>query len=164
MKIQQHLLKIMKKSRRECFTLLEVLIALLLVLMCLPILISSFVFINIEQQKMLNQMGLSQVANNAFAVVLEEMVTNKISYNFLEGDRTFPLEPRHFESDKPLNGSFFFKKLDPEKPNKENYKVELWQVTIELEPPYEKKAFSFAYKFIVIRDFSHLGGAQDEKK
>ncbi|MGK5594428.1 MAG: hypothetical protein ACSNEK_03610 [Parachlamydiaceae bacterium] len=137
-------------------------IAILLISMALPVLISSFAFIGREQQKMIQSMGMHQVANHAFSVVYEDLAMHKISYSFLEGSRQYPLEPRHLGDSSLWKGVFSFKKLKPDKTKEASYHTELWEVDFEFESSLNKEKAKFAYEFIVIRDLTH-GNIEDKK-
>lgn len=109
-------------------------------------------------------MSLNRVANHAFAVIYEDLATNKITYQSLEAERDFPFEPRHLNDDSGRwKGTFSFKKLKPDKPKKSNYHVELWQVVFNFEQAGSKEKKHFAYDFILIRDLAQLGAEEDEK-
>lgn len=129
--------------------------------MSLPILTSSFVFISREQQRVIQNMDVNQIASHAFSIVYEDLATNKISYSSLEGSRQFNLEPRHLEDSSLWKGTFTFKKIKPEKPKETNYHVELWEVDFELESILNKENVPFAFQFILIRDLTH--GSVEEK-
>lgn len=155
----------MIKSKKRHLTLLEVLIALLLVMVTLPILISSFVFTTVEQQKMIAGMSINRVANHAFAVIFEDLAVHRITYNVLESDREFPLEEKHLgDTSGRWSGTYRFKKLKPDKPKQKNYYVELWEVLFDFSQANSKEKKHFAYHFIVIRDLTHLGAQEEEKE
>lgn len=154
----------MQRKKNRHLTLLEVLIALLLIMMTLPILISSFAFTTIEQQKMINSMSVNRVANNAFALIYEELATHKITYPMLEADREYPLDANHLKDPSGIwSGNYKFHKLKPDKPKTTKYHVELWEVLFDFDQAGSKEKKHFAYDFIVIRDLTAIGEKEDEK-
>lgn len=149
-------MKSLKIRKKRHLTLLEVLIALLLVIMVLPVLVSSFLATYTQQEKFTDEIFLNRLANNAFVSVFEDMSKNRISYQDLESEREFSLNSGQFLADKRnWEGSYSFKKLRPDKPPKNTaYFVELWQLHFTFSQDNKKKANTFDYDFIVVRDLA----------
>lgn len=154
-----------RKTRREV-TLLEVLIALLIVAAALPILVSSSVFIYGEHERFLEEVVIDRIANNAFAAIFEELSANRLSYRDLENERELPLNETHLKvEDSGYKGTFVFKRLKPEKPDKNSfYFVELWRATLKFSRKGSEKAHIFSYDFIVIRDLTAFEGQKGAGK
>lgn len=132
------------------------LIALLIVSMALPILISSFVFTYSEQEKFLDEVILDRLANTVFVSLFEDLLANRISYKDLEAERETALsEAQMGLGSKNFEGTFSFKKLKPEKPDKSsNYFVELWRANLNFKRKKSEKVRPFSFDFLVIRDLT----------
>jgi len=144
-------MKKLKCRKKRLLTLLEVLIAMLIITLALPILVSSFVFTYSQQSRFLDEVALDTIANSAFVSLFEDLSKGQISYKNLEVEQEFPVSvPGNWE------GTYAFKKLQPDKPPKEGttYFVELWEVTFNFTHPRQKKTHTFKYNLIAVRDLT----------
>lgn len=112
------------------FSLLEVLIALLLITAALPLLLSPFVYASVDQMETVKKMNLEKMAFSQLTTTLANLQMGIIPLSNLETNQEYPFN----------EGSYRFKKL------KSGENFELWQITFTF-----KEGKPFAFNFIVKR-------------
>lgn len=129
--------------KKRYFSLLEVLISILLLLMSLPLLLTPFVLASTDQMETIQKLKDEKIAFYILTSLLIDLQTGGISLSQLDSDQPYPLK-----SDwkaLPASGSYSFKKLKPQRQT--NTGIELWQVTIQLN-----ENSTFLFQFIVQRN------------
>lgn len=119
------------RLQKRGFSLLEVLIALLIISVALPILMSPFVYASIDQREAIKKMQQEKMVFNQLTTVLANMQMGLIPLNLLESNQEYPLNDA-------LGGSYHFKKL------KSGEQIELWQLVFTF-----KEGNPFTFNFIV---------------
>lgn len=134
------------------FSLLEVLIALMLITASLPLLLTPFIYATTDQMETVQKLRKEKTALYYLVTVLSELHTGGIPLNQLDGDQEYPFKPewKAEENAPPVVGTYKFKKIR-DKPIAEGQSVELWQTTIEIKDGTNNNpsSSSFAYEFVV---------------
>jgi hypothetical protein len=156
------------KVRRRYQSLLEVLIAFVLVAMCVLPLIYPHIAIYKAQKSMVDKAELDHVVNLLYAKILENLYLNVFSWHELE-QATFQvdsamLEEIQFDKPFPFTGSFNFNETPTlHKPKKlpALYSLYLFKLTFHfLHNEYKnasdeikkKKTTNYTYDVFVVRD------------
>jgi type II secretory pathway pseudopilin PulG len=149
----------LKQMRRPKFTLLEVLIALALIVLSLPLLISPFVYMTEDIQQESRAMRLEKAAAFSINSLLIDFHLKKISLDVLEANEVFQVPSEWYKEEfkeKEITGSYTFNKLNSS--GKTNQKIEKWQVLFLLgisdqktKKQDENEKTQFKYQFIVQR-------------
>lgn len=129
------------RSKRH-FSLLEVLIALLLITASLPLLLTPFIYATTDQMETVQKLRKEKTALYYLVTVLGELHSGAIPLSQLDGEQPYPFKPEWKEM--PVPGTYKFKKIR-DKPISEGQSVELWQTTLEIADS------SFTYEFVVKR-------------
>lgn len=134
------------------FTLLEVLIALLLISAALPLLIAPFFYASFDRQEALEKIRLEKAAQFAITQLLIDLHTKKIPPQEVEAGRSYPVHEEWFEAleyKSQISGAYQFEKKWP-LTEQSQQGPELWQVRIDLKMATQKNPLPFVYEFILI--------------
>lgn len=145
-------MKILSERR---FSLLEVLIALMLITASLPLLLTPFIYATADQMETVQKLRLEKTSLYYLVTILEELHTGGIPLSQLEGDSEYPFKgewKREDLKDLPITGTYKFKYIR-KKTETEGQRVELWQTTIEIKDGTAKtpSTSSFTYEFVIKR-------------
>lgn len=138
--------------KHKHFTLLEVLIAMLLISITLPVLITPFFYASVDQRETMEKIRLEKAAQFSITLLLVDLQTKQISPKDLEIDRAYPIKSEWVKGigfSEPLAGTYTFKKLRPTR-NLQEQGAELWQVNFALRLPSQKEPTAFKYQFILL--------------
>lgn len=135
--------------KKRYFTLLEVLIAIMLITASLPLLLSVYVYATIDQKEALIKIKQERAAFHYLTIILTELQTGAISLNQLDSEQEYPLKTT--SSEYAATGSYRFSKLRPQK-DQEGEQVELWQMKLKFEDKHNEITTQFPFEFIVRRN------------
>jgi hypothetical protein len=143
----------MKVISRRQFSLLEVLIALMLITASLPLSLTPFIYATTDQIETVQKLRKEKSVLYYLVTILGELHTGAIPLNQLDGEQEYPFKGEWKADDwkdLPITGSYKFKKMR-DKPISEGQTLELWQTTIEIKEGVGKNASSsnFTYEFVV---------------
>lgn len=158
----------MKIVSRRYFSLLEVLIALMLITASLPLLLTPFIYATTDQIETVQKLRKEKSVLYYLVTILSELHTGAIPLNQLEGEQEYPFKPEWKADewkDLPITGSYKFKKIR-DKSLEGGQKLELWQTTIEIKDGVGKNASTsnFTYEFAVKRGKSLDAAPQEEEE
>ena len=142
----------MIKKKRQ-FSLLEVLIAFLLISFSLPLLIAPFLYSAVDQKETLEKLKIEAAAHTSLTSFLVDLHTGKIPQ--IEPAEQIPLRAEWL-NDGQISGSYALKKLKPSRDEaldekSESVIIELWEATFSLKSPSQKIPIPFSYHFVVVR-------------
>jgi hypothetical protein len=154
--------------RKHFQSLLEVLIAFVLIVLCILPLVYPHVAMYQSQMRFIREIELDHVVNLLYAKVLEKLYMNSISWNSLE-QQVFPIDTallNEIQFDRPLHyiGSYNFFEAKPRfKPKKKGapLSIYLYHLTFNFLPkefeksPEEikkKKTIKYQYDVFIVRD------------
>lgn len=161
----------LKRNKRRCFLLLEVVIAFALVVLCALPLVYPHVFISQAQKQFISKLDLDHAVNLLYADVLLRIYTDEILWNqMLSEDNQIPLYPidetmlRRAGIEKPLpfKGSYFFREVK-HKPSKDQGSLKAYLIQVEflfypgtinregVSITPNAKPFSYPYTFCAFR-------------
>lgn len=157
----------MKVLSPRHFSLLEVLIALMLITASLPLLLTPFIYATTDQIETVQKLRKEKTVLYYLVTILGELHTGAIPLNQLDGEQEYPFKPEWKGDDwkdLPITGSYKFKKIR-DKSISEGQTVELWQITIEIKEGIGKNASSsnFTYEFVVSKGKSELEAPKKEE-
>ncbi len=164
----------MNKTKKKIFfkrrfqSLLEVLIAFTLIVLCIFPLISPHVAMYRSQIKFIKQIELDHAINLLYAKILEKLYMNSIAWSDLD-HRIFPIDTTvlneiAFDHPLPYIGSYNFFEIKPRfKPKKKHVPLSIYLYTLtfnflpkefEKSPAdiKEKKTLKYQYDVFIIRD------------
>ena len=152
----------MKVLSRRSFSLLEVLIALMLITASLPLLLTPFIYATTDQIETVQKLRKEKTILYYLITILGELHTGAIPLNQVGGEQAYPFKPEwkvEDWKDLPVSGSYQFKKIK-DKPISDNQTAELWQIIIEIRDGNGKTAStsSFAYEFVLRKGTVEKGG------
>lgn len=152
-------------NQRRAFTLLEVLIALALVALALPLLIAPFLYTARDFQENVEKLKMERVAQWALTSLLADLHQKKIATSMLEGNQTYPIPSPWFqEVGIEAGGTYIFTKKQPERaPEAGENNIELWEVMFAFPLESQKKEATFSYLFIVIREEKGMAEENEEE-
>lgn len=135
--------------KKRHFSLLEVLIAIMLITASLPLLLTPFVYASVDQMETIQKLKQEQAAQYIITTLLGDLQTGTIPLNQLDQGSDYPFRSEWNTKEDKYLGSYKFNKLKGD--NEEG--VELWQVSLSLEDPAKKTVAKtvFSYEFIVKR-------------
>lgn len=110
----------LKKLNKRHVTLLEVLIAFMLVAMCIFPLLYPHVAMFKDQAQFVNQIKLDHAINQLYADVYQKLQENQIPWGSIEQGQVFPVDLSTDKSDPlPYKGQYQFKiyKTKPSQPS-----------------------------------------------
>lgn len=147
-----------KKSKlnKKHFTLLEVLIAFALIVLCVLPIISPHVAIYKAQRSFVKKIELDHVVNLLYANIYEDIQKNKIPWEKLEDKTIFPISSElltNLNNKKPLPyvGTYQFEKQDS-KPNPPGpLSVYVFKLLFKFQHPKEKP-LEYEYKIFMVRN------------
>lgn len=143
----------MKPHKRRHFSLLEVLIALMIITASLPLLLTPFIYATTDQMETVQKLRKEKTVLYYLITILGELHSGSIPLSQLDGDQAYPFKPEWKAEEwkeLPLTGTYQFKKMK-NKSLSEDQTVELYQMTLEIIDGIGKKASSssFIYEFVV---------------
>ena len=133
----------MKRKRNSYFSLLEVLVALMLITIALPLLMTPFFYATADQVEAIKKMKQEKAVAFLVTSILGDLQTGAIPLNSLEQESLYPLK-----EEWKIPGTYRFKKLSRHYEDEDNEgKPELWLLLIALSE--EGKNAGYPYEFIV---------------
>lgn len=142
---------------RRCFSLLEVLIAFMLIALSLPLLIAPFLYASVDQREMVEKMKAETASQFAITGFLVDLHLGKIPISGIVDKGEEPLKEEWFEKmGGAVSGHYELTKLKSQvehKDDEENDKVdiELWEVRFVFDSLSLKKSTVFPFKFTIVR-------------
>lgn len=143
---------------KRCFSLLEVLVAFLLISLSLPLLMAPFIYASVDQKEMVDKMRAQTAAQFAITSFLIDLQQGKIAISQVVDKSEFPLKEEWFkEMGGQITGFYTLNKLKPSKNNikeegeQEQVEMELWEVGFTFTSLTLKRIPYFPFKFAVIR-------------
>lgn len=145
----------MNQTNKRHFSLLEVLIALMLITASLPLLLTPFIYATADQQETVQKLRKEKTSLYYLVTILENLHTGSIPLNQLDGTQEYPFRPEWKGEDwktLPITGTYKFKKIKDKKGN-EGQQIELWELIIDIKDSTTKEptTSSLSYEFIVRR-------------
>jgi type II secretory pathway pseudopilin PulG len=125
----------LKFSQKRHFSLLEVMIALLLITASLPLLLTTFVYAAVDQSETVKKMQQEKSAFYFLTTILTDLHTGVIPLSQLDARDHFPITDKETQA----TGTYKFDKI-------KKGDQELWQVMIEINQA------KFPFEFIVLRN------------
>ncbi len=143
---------------RRCFTLIEVLISFMIIVMCILPLLYPHSFILREQSSFLQKIDQDHTVNLLYGKILERLYTKEISFGELTRGQEFGITDDFIRSvggtpDSRLKGKYFFT-VEKSKSNEEKtetaFLIRLTFVFYDRDNPDNKgKTFTYPYKIFV---------------
>jgi hypothetical protein len=135
---------------------LEVLIALALIALALPLLISPFVYMATDLREEIQTSQLERIANLSLSSLLVGFHTKKIPLTVLESDQSYPVpfewyKDMGFKEDEII-ANYRFAKKNENKEEGDKEKHELWEVTFAFQLLGQKNPVEFKHLFLVERE------------
>lgn len=130
----------MIKSRRP-FTLLEVLIAILLILSTLPLLLTPFVYASADQMETIEKIKQQKAALYLVTMLFTDLHTGAIPLTQIDQEVEYP-----FKNEWKIEGTYQFKKIKSSKNEQDEAWIELWQVIFVFK---NQKQAPFIYEFVI---------------
>lgn len=150
----------MKKTKRarRPFTLLEVLIALVLVVLCAIPLLSPHVSCVHAHKTLLRTLEADRHLNLLYVDMLERLHKGDIPWATLQEDRDQPVDQATLtrleipKDEFPFQASYRFKSLGAKKNESDGWQMHRLQLTFNLKPENDlTKSESHAYTFALLR-------------
>lgn len=86
----------MRGRRRHHFTLLEVMIAMSLIVVCMIPLIYPHVVLYQEQSTFINEMKVDRVVQRLYAEMLIKLYRSEVAWSDIESEKTIEIDPAYF--------------------------------------------------------------------
>ena len=151
--------------QRRHFLLLEVLIAFAFVVIAVLPLIYPHFYIYQQQHKFIEKIDLDIAVNEAYAVIMEQLYLNQISWDMIEQKQWMPINEqfwakvKHHEN-SPFRGNFQLQIVASKENKEERYGNYLLQLNLQLFPKHTKtptekieNANALIYKIFVSKLF-----------
>jgi type II secretory pathway pseudopilin PulG len=144
------------------FSLLEVLIAFLLISLSLPLLMAPFIYASVDQKEMVDKMRAQSAAQYALTSFLIDLQQGKIPITQIVDKSEFPLKDEWFkEMGGQISGIYTLKKIKPSrskaKEDEEAVEIELWEVDFTFPTLIKKKTSYFPFQFVIVRGEAKSG-------
>lgn len=138
---------------KRCFSLLEVLIAFVLISLSLPVLMAPFIYAAVDQKEMVEKMRAETAAQYAITSFLTELQLGTIPPSQIVDKGEFPLKDEWFrEMGGKISGDYHLSKLKAQQNNEEeDVEIELWEVGFTFTSVSLKKLPYFPFKFTIVR-------------
>lgn len=138
------------------FSLLEVLVAFMLISLSLPLLIAPFMYASVDQKERVDKMRAETAAQFAITSFLIDLQQQKISFSQVSDNNQMPLPKEWFDAmGGNIEGFLSLSKLKPvrakESEDPSTVEVELWEVAFTFTSLSLKKLPYFSFKFTVVR-------------
>jgi type II secretory pathway pseudopilin PulG len=142
---------------KRCFSLLEVLIAFLLISLSLPLLMAPFIYASVDQKEMVDKMRAQTAAQFALTSFLIDLQQGKIPITQIVDESEFPMKEEWFkEMGGQISGNYTLKRLKPARDHTkddedENVVMELWKVGFTFTSLTVKRTPYFPFLFVIVR-------------
>ena len=158
----------MKIQKGHHFSLLEVLIALMIITASLPLLLTPFIYATTDQMETVQRLRKEKTVLYYLITILGELHSGSIPFSQLDGEQAYPFKPEWKGEDwkeLPVTGTYQFKKLK-DKTLSESQTLELYQITLEIIDGVGKNASSstFNYEFVVKKGKEQAAAPKSEEK
>lgn len=154
----------LKSLKKRYVSLLEVLIAFMIVAMCIFPLLYPHVAMFKDQAQFVNQIRLDHTINQIYADVYQKLEENQIPWGSIEQSQTFPVDLSKTTPSLPYKGHYQFK-IDSTKPsgpspisfNKIMLNFYFWDANASNETPPK---YQVSYKIFIARNQGGSSGVQ----
>lgn len=144
-----------KRSLKRNFSLLEVLIAFLIISISIPMLMAPFVYASVDQKERVEKMRAELAAQFALTAFLVELQQGTIPISQIVDKSEFPMKEEWFrELGGKISGVYTLRKLNPvhqSKDEEEEVEIELWEAGFLFNSLSLKKPSYFPFKFTIVR-------------
>lgn len=143
--------------QRRRFTLIEVLIALLLVTMAMVPLMAPHLRIFQEESRFLDQLRLDRAASLLYAELVEKLYRQELPWQAMESSESFEIEPMKLQQlsghPLPFRGSYRFVVQKHKPKEKDLFMVYLYRLLFTFSPVGKGKGeICYSYDLFVVRD------------
>lgn len=137
------------------FSLLEVLIAMAIIALALPLLMSPFIYTTVDSQEALEKADVEAAANLSIASFLADLHLNKIPVSIVESNQEMSAPQEWYQGRFPqgrVQATYRFRLLKNHEGKEGEKIIQLWQIVFSLKLHSQKKSSEFEYDFIVIKE------------
>lgn len=137
------------------FSLLEVLIAFLVISISIPMLMAPFVYASVDQKERVEKIRAELAAQYAATAFLVELQQGTIPISQIVDKSEFPMKEEWFkEMGGNVSGVYTLRKLKTshqDKDEEEQVEIELWESAFIFNSLSLKKPPYFPFKFTIVR-------------
>jgi len=137
--------------RRKHLTLLEVMIAFLLIILCVIPLVTPHLMMYREQKRLLLQVNLDHLANRLYAEIYQDLQQGEIPWEVLENEESVPLDrlARRINRILPEESRYQFKLIKPKNRKEGPLQKYLYQLTLSFS--WDEQNAQYTYQVFVAR-------------
>lgn len=152
--------------QKRPLSILEVLIAFFLVVVCLLPLVYPHTYIYKLQYEFVEAIQCDRLAGIAFADILERLHKQEIEWKDITGKAELQIPDALFvQENMPLTGKYSFALVKKKEDKDAEYVVSLYAVKISFANKYHKeKTYQYSYQTVIIYDPNHTGGPHKKKE
>lgn len=137
------------------FSLLEVLVALMLISLLFPLLIAPFTYAKVDFEENTRSIKIERASQMCLSSFLIDLHLEKLNIHQFENKTVHPIPPewlQEIDPERRLSGTYYCEKLQPKKQEEEEgeKKIELWQVVFSFTEVKQKTKALFGYDFVVV--------------
>lgn len=146
--------------KKRHLTLLEVMIAFFLIIICLIPLVYPHTYFFKMQSEFGESLASDRLANAVFVNILDRLNKYEIPWKEIKEGAVLQVPDSLIaENGLPFKGTYTFSIAQEKKDKDTHYSVNLYTVTIQFENVYDKKiVYPYSYKVVIIHDPKQTGG------
>jgi len=157
----------MNRISKRQFTLLEVMIAFALIVLCIIPLIYPHVFILKTQRDFIKKIAVDHIVNLHYADLVEKMYKNEIPWDEIMQEAPIPIGKDKIkqlmgEGSFPYEGSYRFIEIK-HKPNEEAPKM-VYLMNLKYQFIKKEEILTYDYEVVLVKNQNLLSDVEEEEK